>query len=64
MYSVITQQAIPYLPNIPMNENSLLIPMLETGTFKVLHVMYRRMIKKRNHASDQARILEGGSSNI
>jgi len=47
-----------------MNENSLPIPMLEINAFNVLYIMYRRMIRKHNHASDQLSILEGGSSNI
>jgi len=47
-----------------MNENSLAIPKLETDAFKILHVVYRRMIRKHNYASDQLRILEGGSGNI
>ena len=36
--------------------------MLETDAYEVLHVMYGRIMWKHNHASDQVRILEGGSS--
>jgi hypothetical protein len=47
-----------------MNENSLPIPMLQTDAFEILHVLYRRMIRKYYNVSDQLRILEGGSNNV